>query len=63
MSRKRFWFDCAACARSWECCGIFLRGTLVEGKLWGEPDVKKIECIGGCGCGVAWRETAEAASL
>jgi hypothetical protein len=29
--------------------------ALVEGRLWGEPDVKKIECQGGCGWGVAWR--------
>src|ERR1043166_7354347 len=49
--RKKFWFDCAACARSWECCRICHRGALVEGTLWGEPGVKKIECRGGGGGG------------
>ncbi len=31
----------------------------IEGTLWGEPDVMKIECKGGCGWGVAWRKTLE----
>jgi len=53
--RKKFWLDCAVCARSWECCGICHRGALVEGVLWDEPDVKKVECKCGCGWGVAWK--------
>jgi hypothetical protein len=56
MCRRKVWFDCAHCARSWECCGICHRGALVEGTLWGDPDVKKLECKGGCGWGVAWRD-------
>ena len=51
----KFWFDCAHCGESWECCGICHRGALVESTLWGEPDAKRIECKGGCGWGVAWR--------
>ena len=53
--RQRFWFDCARCAASWECCGICHHGALVPGMLWGEPGMKKLECRGGCGWSVAWR--------
>jgi hypothetical protein len=56
MIRKRTWFDCAPCGRYWEACGICHRGALVEGSLWGEPNVRRIDCKGGCGWGVAWRE-------
>jgi len=52
--RKKFWFDCAACVKSWKCCGICHREALVEGVLWGKPDVRNISCKGGCGWGVAW---------
>jgi len=55
VGRMKFWFDCAACAKSWECCGICHRGALVEGALWGEPDLKRTECIG-CGWAVAGKE-------
>jgi len=58
MSRKKCWFDCADCSKSWECCGICHHGALVEGTLWGEPDVRRIECKGGCGWAVAWRASA-----
>jgi hypothetical protein len=54
--RKKFWFDCAACGRSWEGCGICHRGALVEGRLWGDPDLRTLRCRGGCGWAVAWRE-------
>jgi hypothetical protein len=53
--RKKFCFDCAHCAQSWECCGICHRGALVEGTLCGDVDIRKIECKGGCGWAVAWR--------
>lgn len=54
-TRLKFWFDCIPCATSWECCGICRRGTLVEGALWGEPDIQQVTCKGGCGWAVAWR--------
>jgi hypothetical protein len=47
--RKKYWFDCVHCAQSWECCGICHRGALFQGTTWGDPDVNKIECKGGCG--------------
>ncbi len=55
-TRKKFWFDCASCAKTWECCRICHRGLLVEGTVWGQPHVQRVECKGGCGWGVAWKD-------